>query len=517
MARPEPEFRSAIIAYLRKNRPEICRHWFDDIEPVRIASGTVFLLVREPVQLNFLRRSCVQPFTEAVQAITTKLLGVEFVDPTRARELAASDSEMAPAAPVARRGGAERADEPPVLLPDNTFEHFIVGPCNNLAHAAARAVADRPGAAYNPLFLYSGVGLGKTHLLQAVCQRIMKSNPQARIVYLPCNDFMERFTDCVQSARMNDFRHRFRGADVLVIDDIHDLSRNSQSQEEFFHTFNSLQQAGKQVVLSSDAKPEEIPELEERLISRFNSGLVAEMERPCFETRKRILKSKAALRNLSLPEDVVELIADRRQNNIRELEGALTVLHLHATTGNRPITRELALLALGEQPRTSVARAMTIHDILELVSGYFNVRLADLTGRQRPRSIVIPRQVVMYLAKKHTHLSFADIGGYIGGRDHTTVLHGHRTVASRLANDPELARDIGRIESRLLTRVAPAAGGTAQQPEGPSIAAVDNLPIALTNPAPAGQDASDPAGAETDDSIASRHGPSPGSLVPSGA
>lgn len=475
MARPEPEFRSAIIAYLRKNRPEICRHWFENIEPVRIASGTVFLLVRESVQLSFLRRNCVQPFTEAVQAITTKLLGVEFVDEQRARELLASDGEIAPAP---RSEPVGRADESLVLVPDNTFDHYIVGPCNKLAHAAARAVADRPGAAYNPLFVHSSVGLGKTHLLQAVCQRRLQLDPNARIAYLACNEFMERFTECVQSARMADFRHRFRGVDVLVIDDIHDLSRNSQSQEEFFHTFNTLHQSGKQVVLSSDAKPEEIPELEERLVSRFNSGLVTEIERPCFETRKRIVKSKAALRNLVLPDDVVELIADRRQNNIRELEGALTALHLHAATSNRPISRELALSALGETNSAPAARAITIHDILEIVSAYFNVRLVDVTGRQRPRSVVVPRQVAMHLAKKHTHLSFADIGGYIGGRDHTTVLHGHRTVLERLTTNMELGRDIGRIEQRLVARVSPESGSAKALQDPPVM--VDNLSNHLT-------------------------------------
>ncbi len=459
MVRPEPEFRGAIIAYLRKNQPEICRHWFDDIEPVGISSGTVHLLVREPVQLRFLQRSGVTPFTDAVQAVTSRLLAVRFVDEEEANRLLSSPGPTAPlSVKRSEQAAAARADEP-VLSPDCTFEHYVVGPCNSLAHAAAVAVTERPGAAYNPLFIHSGVGLGKTHLLSAICERVLRGNPSAKVAYLSCNQFMERFTECVQASRMSEFRTRFRGVDLLIIDDIHDLARNSQSQEEFFHTFNSLQQAGKQVVLSCDGKPEEIRDLEERLVSRFKSGLVAHIGKPCFETRKQIIKSKAGLRNLALPEEVVELIADRRHSNIRELEGALSTLHLHAASSKRPIDRDLALAALGESMPLPGVRAITIHDILEIVANYFDVRLGDLTGRARPRSVVIPRQVVMHLAKKHTHLSFADIGGFIGGRDHTTVLHGHRTTLGRLGSDPDLTRAVDRIEERLMARVTPKPSG----------------------------------------------------------
>ncbi|HMN96111.1 MAG TPA: chromosomal replication initiator protein DnaA [Phycisphaerales bacterium] len=460
MARPEPEFRSAILAYLRKHRPEICRHWFDEIEPVLIASGTVFLLVREPVQLNFLRRNCVQPFTEAVQAITTQLVGVEFVDEKRAEELRSASGALAPRAPA---GAGAESDDAPVLLPDNTFENFVVGPCNQLAHAASVAVAERPGNTYNPLFVHAGVGLGKTHLLQAICRKLLTDDPRRKIGYLSCNSFMERFTECVQSSRMSEFRHRFRGFDVLVIDDIHDLSRNAQSQEEFFHTFNELQQSGRQVILSSDAKPDEIPQIEVRLVSRFGSGLVAELERPCFETRKRILRRKAALRNLALPDDAVELIADRRHGSVRELENVLLTLLLHAQAGGHAITRELTLTVLGEHG--GGARAITIHDILEVVSSYFNVRLAELTGRHRPRSIVLPRQVAMYLAKKLTHMSFADIGACIGGRDHTTVLHGYRTISERVAVSADLVRNLEQIEQHLQQRVAPQAASNTTTPQ----------------------------------------------------
>jgi chromosomal replication initiator protein len=481
MPRPEPEFRSAIVSYLRKHRPELCRHWFEEIEPVSIASGTVFLLVREPVQLNFLRRHAIQAFIEAVQAHTGKLLGVKFIDEAEAQSLLASDSVTAPLLPSRSSAGSDRPGEldgePFVLNPDCTFEHFIVGPGNKLAHAAAHAVSEHPGSAYNPLFIHSGVGLGKTHLLQAICQRLLAVNRHARFVYLPCNSFMERFTECVQAGRMSDFRHRFRGADVLIIDDVHDLSRNAQSQEEFFHTFNALQQAGKQIVLSADAPPEQISDIEKRLVSRFNSGLIAEIEKPCFETRKQIVRAKAALRNLALPDPAVELIADRRHNNIREIEGVLQAVQLRHSATEAPIDIDLVLQALGEAGPTGTSRErrIGIGMILDLVAKYYQLRVRDLTGRARPRSMVVPRQVAMYLAKRLTHMSYAEIGAHLGGRDHTTVLYGCRTIASRVASAQaglerapgapgefgpigDLDRDLRRLENQLL--------GAAEEPPG---------------------------------------------------
>ncbi|MEY3143199.1 MAG: Chromosomal replication initiator protein DnaA, partial [Planctomycetota bacterium] len=251
MQRIEPEFRESLIDYLRKNHPDICRHWFDDIEPSEIRDGVLRLVVREPVQLRYLQRCCGTHFTEAAQNVTGRLLVVRFVSPTDEAKLEANAQQGTASV---EEESAERPawlDEQMLLSPDYTFDSFIVGPGNRLAHAAALAVAAKPGRAYNPYFIHGGVGLGKTHLLHAICQSLLKAQPNLRLCYISCNAFMDLFHEAVKAGRMTDFRNRFRTADVLVIDDIHFLSKHEQTQEEFFHTFNALYQLGKQIILSS--------------------------------------------------------------------------------------------------------------------------------------------------------------------------------------------------------------------------------------------------------------------------
>jgi chromosomal replication initiator protein len=338
-----------------------------------------------------------------------------------------------------------------LLSPDYTFDSFVVGPGNRLAHAAAQAVAAKPGRAYNPYFIHGGVGLGKTHLLHAVCQELLKAQPNLRLCYISCNAFMDLFHEAVRAGRMNDFRNRFRTADVLVIDDIHFLSKHEQTQEEFFHTFNALHQSGRQIVLSSDAAPAEIPDLEERLVSRFNSGLVARMERPCYETRVNILKAKARLHNLQMPDDVPAYVAARIDSNIRELEGALTKVRGLAMATGREIDLELAKEAIGGDP-LSQGRGNpqpNIQAILDAVVRYYDIKLTDLLGKRRHKSVALPRQVCMWLARRHTRYSLEEIGGYLGGRDHTTVLHAIRQVDTKQTRDERLKADVDRIQQVL--------------------------------------------------------------------
>ena len=285
-----------LLAYLREHYPAACRHWFSEIEIVDIIDGTLHLLVTEDVRRRYLQRQCLDAFKEAAQSVTGRLLPVSFVG-----ELPQIETSLPGGVFKHQDDGGE--DEI-LLSPDYTFDTFVVGPDNRLAHAAALAVAEQPGRAYNPFFIHGGVGLGKTHLLQAICQTAMQFNPDMRICYISCNSFMNNFMEAVQEGKMRDFRHRFRSYDVLVVDDIHDITNRGPSQEEFFHTFNALYQSGRQVVLSSDAPPSEIPDLEERLTSRFNSGLVAPIEKPCYETRVAIIKSKAALRDIDVPDEV---------------------------------------------------------------------------------------------------------------------------------------------------------------------------------------------------------------------
>ena len=437
------------MRHLRRNHADVCRHWFDQIEVVGVDGANLTLLVTEPVRLAYLQRCCVPQFTEAAAAATGRLIGVQFV---------AERAVPAPAAPAP--SNATQAPPPEALFddqillsPDYVFETFVVGPNNRLAHAAAQAVAQKPGRAYNPFFVHGGVGMGKTHLLQALCQDMLARNPSARIVYISCSTFMDVFHEAVRAGRMLEFRHRFRSADMLVIDDIHFLSKHEQTQEEFFHTFNALYQAGKQVVLSSDAAPSDIPDLEERLVSRFNSGLVARIDRPAYETRVEILRTKAGLHGLRLADDVAAYVAARIDSNIRELEGALSRLRGLAMAEGAPITLELAKQALADgRPADRAgngAPQMTIQQIIEAVTRYYDIKLSDLMSKRRHKSVALPRQVCMWLARKHTRFSLEEIGGYFGGRDHTTVMHAVRTVGDRAAKDSALSNDVERIERSL--------------------------------------------------------------------
>jgi chromosomal replication initiator protein len=347
--------------------------------------------------------------------------------------------------------GTPLLDEQVILSPDYCFDSFVVGPGNRLAHAAAMAVAGKLGRAYNPFFVHGGVGLGKTHLLQSICQMVLRQQPTARISYISCNTFMDGFHECVKAGRMNEFRHRFRNVDLLVIDDIHFLSKHEQTQEEFFHTFNALHQAGKQIVLSSDAAPSEIPDLEERLVSRFNSGLVARIERPCFETRVNILKTKARLHDMQMPDDVPAYIAARIDSNIRELEGALAKIRGFALALGRVIDLELAKEAIGADPLQNVrgSQQPNIQAILDAVSRFYDIKLTDLLGKRRHKSVALPRQVCMWLARRHTRHSLEEIGGYLGGRDHTTVMHAIRTVDTKQRADDRLRADVERLQGLL--------------------------------------------------------------------
>jgi chromosomal replication initiator protein len=450
MPHVDADLKDALNAYLRRHHADICRHWFDEIEPLEIDGGVLRLLVTEPVRLRYLQRSCIQPFTEAAQAATGRLLAVRFVGTDGADDRKAGTSQASrdsiPGDPL------PGFDDQMVLSPDYTFDTFVVGPGNRLAHAAAQAVTGNPGRAYNPFFIHGGVGLGKTHLLHAICQTILKQRPAAKILYLSCNTFIDLFHECVKAGRMHEFRHRFRTADMLVIDDIHFLSKREQTQEEFFHTFNSLYQTSRQIVLSSDAAPNEIPDLEERLVSRFNCGLVARMDRPCYETRVSILRAKAKLHNLKLPDEVPAYIAARIDSNIRELEGALTKVRGYAMANDVPVTLDAAKAALSEDPAGTAPNQPSIQTIIDAVTKYYDIKLSDLMSKRRHKSVALPRQVCMWLARKYTRYSLEEIGGYFGGRDHTTVLHAIRTIGARRDEDPDLGKAVERLEGVLGTR-----------------------------------------------------------------
>ena len=422
-----------ILQVVRAHHPSLNRVWFDQLTPRQLTNGVIQVTVATPAQLNFCQSQCQHPFTSAAQQVTGRLVAVSF------------HCENIP-----RNGGGvfNEGDQPLPLNPDYVFENFVTGPCNRLPHAASFAVSEQPGKAYNPLFIHGGVGLGKTHLLQAVCQKLLERNNDARILYLSCDSFINQFINAVETGDMNQFRYRYRNVDMLVIDDIHFLAGRDRTQEEFFHTFNTLYQSHKQIILSADAAPSEIPELEERLISRFNWGLVARIEKPCYETRVAILQKKAKLRGLQLAEDVVCYVAAKVENNTRELEGAITKLQGLGLLNGGNIDLELAKQALGDA-NGAEQRRVTIQQIIDGVTKYYNVRVSDLQSKKRHKSIAFPRQVCMFLARKYTRYSLEEIGGYFGGRDHTTVLHAVRTVDRDVKDDREVAKQITHLEAQL--------------------------------------------------------------------
>jgi chromosomal replication initiator protein len=427
----DPALWRQILHAVRIQHPTLHRVWFDQLVPLQLTNGVIQVSVANLAQLNFCQSQCQQPFTAAAQAITGRLVSVSF------------HCENLP------RGGVfNEGEEPLALNPDYTFQNFVTGPCNRLAHAACIAVAEQPGQTYNPLFIHGGVGLGKTHLLQAVSQQVLERQPDARILYLSCDSFINQFINAIESGEMNQFRYRYRHVDMLVVDDIHFLAGRDRTQEEFFHTFNTLYQQHKQIILSADCPPNEIPELEERLVSRFNWGLVARIDRPCYETRVAIVQKKARMRGLSLPDDVVCYIAARIESNTRELEGAITKMQGMSSLQDGRIDLELAKAALGDSAAPE-QRRITIQQIFDVVTKYYNVRLTDLQSKKRNKSITFPRQLCMFLARRHTPYSLEEIGGYFGGRDHTTVLHAVRTVEAETKKDPAIAEQLARLESQL--------------------------------------------------------------------
>jgi chromosomal replication initiator protein len=352
----------------------------------------------------------------------------------------------APAAPPAVPAEPVDADEPGRLLggsdvtlnPYNRFDNFVVGPCNRFAHAACVGVAEQPGKTYNPLFIHGSSGLGKTHLMQSVCHSALERSPRTRILYLSCETFVNHFISALEHGSLAKFREKYRNVNVLVVDDVHVLANKEKTQEEFFHTFNTLYNAGAQIVLSSDSPPVEIPTLQERLVSRFSWGLVTRLETPCYETRVAILKRKSRERSRELPDDLARFLAERIETNVRELEGAVNKLLGFASLNGQELSLQLARQCLREL-FTLQRGQPSIDDILRVVTARYGVKLSDLQSRRRTNAVVVPRQVGMYIARRVTRMSLEEIGHYFGGRDHSTVFYAIEKVA-RVARDDEKLR-----------------------------------------------------------------------------
>ncbi|HQP91047.1 MAG TPA: chromosomal replication initiator protein DnaA [Candidatus Omnitrophota bacterium] len=338
----------------------------------------------------------------------------------------------------------EKPREGFVLNPKYTFENFIVGPSNRFTHAACLSIAESPAKAYNPLFIYGRAGLGKTHLMQAICHRIKQKFPHSRFYYTPSEKFTNDLISAIQHRSTQAFRDKFRNVDVLLIDDIHFIANKEATQEEFFHTFNALYDAHKQLIISSDRPPKEIQKLEERLVSRFGWGLVTDIQPPDIETRIAILRKKIENETIDIPDDVIFFIAETIKTNIRELEGALVRIIAYSLLQEEAITLDMAKNVLKDLLKET-SKDISIEDIQKIVSEHFKINIADFKTKKRIKSIVMPRQIAMYLARELTCLSLPEIGQRFGGKDHTTILHAYKKIKDAVTTDPKLKNTIERL------------------------------------------------------------------------
>ena len=421
----------------------------DLIEPLAasIEGDTLVLEVPSWLVLERLTQQYLGLITQTAQAEGGTALKVRLKAsrPSQQQELFGETGGSA-ARPLRRR----EATRPDGLLPKYTFDEFIVGTSNQFAHAAAQAVANQPGERYNPFFLYGGVGLGKTHLINSIGHHILSRQPDMRIVYLSAESFMNELISSIRRDHMDSFKDRFRKVDVLIVDDVQFLAGRERTQEEFFHTFNSLHERRRQIILSSDKFPKDIPDLEERLRNRFEWGLIADIQPPDLETRVAIVEKKAEVENIDLPHDLALFLANTIDSNVRELEGALTRLGAYASLNHVPLSMEMAKTVLSSVLREKRA-AITLDSIQRAVCDFFDVRPQDLRSKRRSRHIVVPRQIAMYLCRRHTQSSFPVIADHFGGRDHTTAMHAFNTILRRMKDDAVLRSTIERVEQLLQT------------------------------------------------------------------
>ena len=334
------------------------------------------------------------------------------------------------------------------LIPRYTFENFVVGASNQFAHAASVAVATQPGESYNPLFIYGGVGLGKTHLVNAIGHKGAAKRPGLKVYYLSSESFMNELIGSLRRDKMDEFKTKFRNIDILILDDVQFIAGKERTQEEFFHTFNSLYESHKQIVITSDKFPKEIPGLEDRLRNRFEWGLIADIQPPDMETRVAILQKKAEAEGIQLPHDVAIFLATNIDSNVRELEGSLTRLGAFASLTKTQMTVELTKEVLRNTLK-GPQREITVEGIQKTICDFYNIKLGDLKAKRRTKNIAIPRQVAMYLCRKYTETSFPAIGDKFGGRDHSTVIHASKTVERKLKEDPYMQTTIEKLERNL--------------------------------------------------------------------
>jgi chromosomal replication initiator protein len=418
--------------------------WFRPIKPLSADGGRMVLQVPNAFFADWLRDHYQARIETLLKERSGEPIHLSFSVLRPAEDLVKTPMAIIapPPAPIAPVG-------PPLethLNPRYTFETFVVGHSNRFAQAASQAIAKDPGKAYNPLFLYGGVGLGKTHLMHAIGHHILHHNPRARVLYTTSEKFINEFIDSLRFEKMNQFRQKYRGLDCLLIDDIQFFVNKESSQEEFFYTFNTLYDSRKQIVITSDRPPKEIPTLQERLITRFEWGVVADIQAPELETRIAILRDKADAENLFVPDDVLLFLASHIRSNIRELEGSLIRVVAHASLTGVPLTVDSAKEVLRDvMAREEAAAPVSIEKIQEVVARHYHLDMHDMKSKRRTDAIAFPRQIAMYLARTLTDMSTTQIGDSFGGKDHTTVMHATNKVKAKLETDPFFTALVNKI------------------------------------------------------------------------
>ena len=414
--------------------------WIKTIEPLSLNTSTLELGVPTDFNKGILESRYLTLIKNAVRQISSKEYNIII-------SLPSSDSSKS--YPSANENAPSEEASQSILNPKYTFDTFVIGNSNRLAHAAAVAVAESPARAYNPLFLYGGVGLGKTHLMHAIGHYILMQNRLSKVLYVSSEKFTNELINAIKDDRNEEFRSKYRNIDVLLIDDIQFIGGKERTQEEFFHTFNALYEANKQIIISSDRSPKEITTLEDRLRSRFEWGLTADIQTPDLETRIAILKKKAQQENLFIPDDVLGFIADKVISNIRELEGALNRVVAYSLLTENEISVELCNDALKEIISASNSKIINSSLIIETVSRYFDLRPDEFKSQKRNRNISFPRQIAMYLCRDLTDLSLPKIGDEFGGRDHTTVIHGIEKIMEDIQLNPETRRTVDELKRNI--------------------------------------------------------------------
>ena len=437
-------------------KPEVSadtfKRWFSSVELIQVTDHALTFRVPNNIYQFWIESNYMSALQAAVVAALGEPREIKFSATGAAGPMAPNVVDVVDA--IKETESESNRDSKAVgnaagLNPRNTFETFVVGPNNEIAHAASLAVAQSPARTYNPLFIYGGVGLGKTHLMQAIGQYIWAKKKSTKVMYLSSELFINEFIDAIQHNNLVKFRKRYRQAELLLIDDIQFLGGKERSQEEFFHTFNTLFDGHKQIVLSSDRPASEIANLEQRLVSRFEWGLTAELQPPAIETRLAILRKKARILQINLSDAIFEFLASRIKSNVRRLEGALMRVASFASLSGKELTQEVVERLLKDILQEEARNLVTIEQIQRRVAEHFDVRLADMTSKRRPANIAFPRQVAMYLARELTKASLNEIGDAFGGRDHGTVLHACKLVKRRMKEQDSIRQTISFIDSSL--------------------------------------------------------------------